>query len=280
LIKKLGDEFGIPTEVRVASNDSMKWLQIDQNNNDFLFSMLDKSYYLDDDYMLCYGQLNYGLVCTTLNTELKNEVIYETIYSNDETINDSPEMFGTKSKGQDDDTKKILIYFNDFQYHDPSPIVNKINSNALSTVYSDGGELVDLVSKLDVKKLSTNSFKIKTDVGKLAEHINRRNITTSVHKNYYRAMIQNMKLKNEYFTSHLALDVKPRHDYKLMQKVQVSLPSQASSRLDYVHSGEYLIGGIVHTMGSNSILSTRLYLYRNGVNTELSSIEKYETKLS
>ena len=276
LISKIATEIGLKPDIRILSNDSMKWLQINSNTYYFLKSVLERSYVSDDDVVLSYTQSDSKMVYTTLSKEIQSKVKYEAVFDNKETLNDISESFEYNKKDGKD-----YIYFNDYEIINMSSIINKAEGGyGDNLVYYEDGEEITKTFSSNNHKLSTHSNRLSKDLGRVTKvdfmgTSNSRNL----HGNFFNSIIQNNRNYLDFFPNMLIINIKARTDLKLLEKVNITLIGNGQE-VNNVHSGEYLIGGIIYIGSSQNNLSMKLVLHRNGNNNKYSLLEPKDIKLA
>ena len=69
-----------------------------------------------------------------------------------------------------------------------------------------------------------------------------------------------------YFNYSVLLDINASIRLQLFDKVNLVVESLMTSEKDEVQSGEYIIGGIIHTFGNSTLYKKQISLHRNGYN--------------
>lgn len=278
IISQIASEIGLTPDIRIATNDVMPWLQVNESNSTFLKSMINHSYFQEDDLVLVYTQSDSKLVVTSLKTELNNKKLYQSKYDVNETVNSDTDLFGVDKES---DGNRGMIHFMNYSINNMSPIINKLGGYGSQLSYNKDGEEQIINFTNDEHPMSLNSFKLKDKIGLVTYQLTERSLSVNMHPKYLEANVQNRRLRNEYFSSYISLDIKPNFSVKLGERVKLELPGIFTKINDMVHSGEYIIGGIVYEANQGStICNQRLILFRNGINNKLSSMEDFETKLS
>lgn len=280
VISKIGSELGLTPEIKVESNDAMTWLQLNQNNYEFLKCVVGKSFVIDDDMPLCFSQMDRNLTYTTIETAQQSEVKYILINDSAYTVlNTEDDIIPKTTKYKKKDCP--IVYYNDYDFYNISTLVNQNGGYGSRITYFDKVEdgMVDVDSNDDTITLTTHSNKNKDKVGEITRHIIKQDITDNVHGNYYKSLVQNDRKAKEFFSSYITVVCKIPSNLKIFDKVYLSLPSTTEFP-DYIHTGEYIVGGIIHDIDGNSSYVARLILFNNGINAMKGMLDDYETKLS
>lgn len=92
----------------------------------------------------------------------------------------------------------------------------------------------------------------------------------NVHENYMLAQSQNSYLKNNFFSSYLLVYTRPSNKLNLFDRVNVEVDSllNIDSLRDEVHSGQYIVGGIIHQASKDNIYNNIVILFRNGLDVK------------
>ena len=264
-------------ESRIDPKDDMNWLQINQNNLQFIKYVLDRSYTNDNDTPFLYTNRSGTMVYTSLRTELKkkNQEIPRMIY------NIEASMLNSKNYSQSD-LEELLeeekenegnnqLFFYNWRYKNFSGGQNKMNSYGRQLSYYD---LTDgLVQNIttDDHELSIHSLKEKDSIGKITRRDNYGILDVdNVHLNYMLAQTQNKYLKDNFFSSYFLAYTRPSNNLKLFDRVSVEVDSllPIESARDEVHSGQYIVGGIIHQASKDSIYNNIVILFRNGLDVK------------
>lgn len=279
-IGSIMSEVGLTPDPRIVSTDMMTWYQINQNNVDFVKHVIDRSYYGDGDLVLCNVNLKKECVVTSLTTARDSEVKFEVVFDPQESLNDNPHIIGRNEDRDKQGKAEEFIYFDDFEYYDISPLINKTGAYGSKLIYNDGGEMTEVESVTDDHPFTTNSNKDSENVGNFTHIEVCGSKSDNMHANYYEAMVQRTQLLNDNFSSYLLISTKPNINVRVFDRVTVRLPAMSSQFEDFVHGGDYLVGGIINALDKDGIYTMKLVLFRNGVNANDSSMEEYETRLS
>jgi len=264
-------------DARISPSDEMNWLQINQNNLQFCKHILDRSYFNDNDVPFLFTNRNGTMVYTSLRTELKkkNQEIPRMIY------NIQASMLNSKTYSKDD--LEILLeeekenegnnqlYFYNWKYKNFSGSKNKTNSYGRRFSYYDLLDGITQEITTDNHELSIHSLKEKDSIGKITRQDDYGLCDVSnVHDNYILARTQNMYLKENFFSSYLLVYTRPSNNLNLFDRVSVEIDSlmPIESVRDEVHSGQYIVGGIIHQAAKDSIYNNIVILFRNGLDVK------------
>lgn len=262
---------------RIKPQDEMNWLQINQNNLQFIKHVLDRSYFNDNDAPFLYTNRNGTMVYTSLRTELKKkqQEIPRLIY------NIESSMLNSKNY-QKEDLEDLLeeekenegnnqLFFYNWRYKNFSGGKNKMNSYGREFSYYDLTSGISRQITTDDHELSIHSLKEKNKIGKITRHDNYGVLDTSnMHDNFMLAKTQNDYLKENFFSSYMLVYTRPSNNLNLFDRVNVEVDSllPIESARDEVHSGQYIVGGIIHQASKDSIYNNIVILFRNGLDVK------------
>ena len=264
-------------ESRVTPNDEMTWLQINQNNLQFLQHVLNRSYVNDNDTPFLYTNRNGTLVYTTLRTELKKKqqetprMIYNIEASILNSKNYSKEDLEEKLEEEKENEGNNQLYFYNWRYKNFAGCKNKTNSYGRRFSYYDLTNSLMQEIKTDDHELSIHSLKEEDKIGKITRQDDYGILDTSnVHDKYMLAKTQNQYLKENFFSSYLLVYTRPSNNLNLFDRVNVEVDSllPIESVRDEVHSGQYIVGGIIHQASKDSIYNNIVILFRNGLDVK------------
>ena len=274
---KISQEAGLKFESRVTPADSMNWLQINSSNIDMLSHVTQRAYVKKDDMTFIYVDRDGTLVYTSLNTETGKEDVKLAKFNLEKSSLNSA-LFTSdalekikKNDAEQYKSKTDIVYFNNFFYNNVAGTFNKKNSYGYRFFYNDMDVSKKKILDFDEHPLSDNSLKEKDNIGKIVSNkINGFLDTDNVFEHYFTSLGQNEYIRDNFFSSCLVIYTGPRNTLKLFDKVNVELPttSPIESDLDEVHSGNYIVGGIIHEASKNSIYNTIVILFRNGLNVK------------
>lgn len=279
IVESIANDIGLEPDIRVSTNDVMKWLQLDMTNAEMLRHVTDKSYKTDNDTNFCYSAIDKTMSYVSLNDVLSSEVKFRASFEPNKMYN-VKQTNKLNENEEEEESDEIPLYYNDYGFSSKAGTINKEYGYGMDLNYYDLSENVTLKINSDNHPLTTNSFKLKSNVENLSKGIQKGIKSDNVHDNYFQAELQNEYLKRQFFTSYLLLTVRPVPNIKLFDKVFVNLPQQDAEGINNVHSGEYIITNITHLASSDGTYSMTLVLSRNGMNAEESLEEDFNTKLN
>jgi len=275
VVEEIAEEIGLEPNIKVDSNDVMKWLQIDLTNAEMLRHVTEKSYHRDNDANFCYSEINNEMTYISLKDALDADVKFNASFKPKRVINKSGFFADTT-----EETDEIPIYYMDYNFLNISGLRNKSHGYGMTLNYYDLDEDVNIEMDSDSHPLTTNSWKTKDNIGLTSKHISRGVQSANVHGNYMKGQLQQEYMKNQFFTSYLMITIKPVLGIRLFDKLFLNLPTQDNQSINNVHSGEYIITNITHTASSEGLYTMTLVLSRNGMNATESLEEEFDTKLN
>jgi len=275
VFKKLSNEIGFKDFTsRVSSRDKMTWLQANQNDFMFMKHVLERAYVNDDDAPFAYVDRDGKMTYTSLKTEMERkqqvkQAIFDLRASMLSNITISEDEYDEQLEElKETHGEENIIFYRNWGYKNFAGTVNKTNSYGRAVSYYDLENSKRTSITTDDHPLSIHSLKEKSKIGKIvADDENGLFDSTNMHASYMLAQSQNKYLRENFFSSHLVIYARPESDLRLFDKVNVWVPSMfpVNSKMDDVHSGEYVVGGIIHEAQKNSIYTMVVVLYRNGL---------------
>ncbi len=254
VLEKIGKEIGlkINKNPNIQTTDLMTWLQIGCNNFEFIKHVLKRSY-IRDDILFGYADINSNF---NLNSFISSiNWISKTARYNVQNFTE----YNFK-----DDLDKTTIWYKSFN------TVNYTNTFNRNFGYGMKGTYYDF-DKANNIELSKNLFPLTEFSYNEHQKETVKNeqfpiYTKNIFKDYYKAISQNKYLKG-FFNYSVLLDINALTDVKLFDKVDLIIESLMTTERDEVNSGEYIVGGIIHSFGASTLYRKQLSLHRNGYNT-------------
>jgi hypothetical protein len=98
----------------------------------------------------------------------------------------------------------------------------------------------------------------------------------NVYDEFSRGVVQNYYMKYNFFSVSLGLNINSMTNVKLLDKVNLGLPSTlvSDTGVNDVYSGHYLITGITHNITAGGVYQKQILISRNGVN-ESTNLREY-----
>jgi hypothetical protein len=254
ILKKLASEIGWSAVSKInSSNDKMKFLQINQNNLDFIKHVLERSY-IPNDLMFAYAETSNKFTITSLKTAIKSEKFKICRY---DLKNAAADSFESKADEQ-------TLWSNGFKHESLMGWLLKTSGYGLAASYYNLKKSVSISSKIDshdLTEISSQNFN-----GNMTDSVNFGTLTENMHKNYYLAKIQNRQLLGSQFTNLLTTKINPLGEVSLMDLVNFTMNSINVTQINRIFSGEYLITGICSYASKGAPLQKELLLMRTGTN--------------
>jgi len=261
-------------ESRIDPKDEMSWLQINQNNLQFIKHVLDRSYVNNNDVPFLFTNRSGTMVHTSLRTELKKKqqevprMIYNIEASMLNSKNYSKEDLEELLEEEKENEGANQLFFYNWKYKNFSGCKNKTNSYGRRFSYYDLTDSLSQEITTDNHELSIHSLKEKDSIGKITRQDDYGILdVNNVHPNFMLAQTQNEYLKENFFSSYFLAYTRPSNNLHLFDRVNVEVDSllPIGSLRDEVHSGQYIVGGIIHQASKDSIYSSVVILFRNGL---------------
>jgi hypothetical protein len=274
VFQSIADECGHTFKSDISPKDTMTWLQVNQNNNNFISHVLERSY-VYDDVSFCYVNRNNEMIHTSLKSRVKNKneiklYLFDMMPTTLNTAQTSKvEVDNKLQKEKEDLGKEKISFFMNWSYKNTAGTFNKKSSYGRAYSYYDFKKEFNGEYFKDDILLSKHSNKEKENIGKMTVDDDYGNFDEiNTYTEYILAQTQNRFIKDDFFNSYLVLYSRPEPDLNLFDIVTVAIPSSfnAESPLNEVHSGEYIVGGIIHTIQRKALYNSVLILYRNGKN--------------
>jgi hypothetical protein len=233
----------------------------------------ERSFLSEDDTTLLFVNLDNELIHTSLKTETEKEVAYIGKLSQTEQGSDSQENFDDviETNGELKDTpifyygaisnrtigsrNKFLTYNTEISYYDGSidlkfPIANGNGDKLLNSISQRNKDNV-------LKEVAQFEFGILNGGA---------NFSQGVHSEFYNSQVRHKYTIMNFFKNQVNVKIKGNSLIKLMDIVELKIKSSTDRMINETHSGKYIVGGIIHTLGEETEYSVELVLYRSGIN--------------
>lgn len=287
---KLFDEIGYEGyEPRIEGLDKMNWLQCNQNNIEFMDHVLKRAFVGKDDSPFLFCDRESTLIYTSLKTEVERKQKIKTLFYHMENslssnITQLEQVYNEEQESiREELGSENIMFYRNWNFKNIAGNTNKTNSYGRSYTYYDMSESKKDSIISDDHPFSVHSLKEKEHVGKIVVNDEYGLFDTgNTHPDYIAAQTQNEYVRSNFFSSPLIIYSRPESSLKLFDTVRVMLPTMQSfdSNLDEVHSGTYIVGGIIHQVQKNSIYTMVLILYRNGLDIKSQRMADFESRHS
>tara|TARA_R110001592_G_scaffold177358_2_gene417653 strand:+ start:10002 stop:11213 length:1212 start_codon:yes stop_codon:yes gene_type:complete len=242
---------------RIKSSDKMTWYQLNQTDNEFVNDSIYRSYISDDDVPFCYINRDANLIYTSLKTESKkrSDLIFRK--DNDKAL----------SKADDVGLDR---YYTSFTYADKSGFINSLQGGYGTRMsYYDGNKLVtEDIKSAPFSELTKFKNKLNVNYDKFTNQTMKFGQLNNVYDSYFKSLVTNDLVRKSLFATTVVLNVKP-NTYQLFDKINIEI--EKGNNLVQSQSGDYLIGSILHNIGSNGRYNQMLVCFRDGVGTSNST---------
>jgi hypothetical protein len=273
VLEDIGTENGLKVDSRINTSDNMTWLQLRKCDYDMITHVLHRAY-KENDCIFAFTNRKNEFVITSLNKELDKTQFWKTQFSPDRMFDDNKPKDdsatpNSKTQEEIDDDSNKTIYFSNYVYYNFAGTTNKeFTYGVRYGNYDLTGNLIEDNVDSNNHKLTDYSYKEKDGDGSIVSYIlgGFKYDQSNTHDNYTLARIQNKYLMEEFFSGCMVLYVNPTDHIKLMDKINLILPSMLDSKSNNIYSGEWLIGGITHSVTKNGTYKMVLILFRNGIN--------------
>lgn len=265
VLQSIASNAGLDVQTKIRCPDSMNWIQANMSDLDMIKYVTMNSFLTTSDCNFSYTNRQSKFVFTSLNTELKNPVKFKLIH-NPERVLDIKNSHD-KSHNSHKKSKDKELYYASYKAMNFSGSVNKNGAYGVSNNYwnLEKNKTAKVVS--DKHQLTKFSFKEKDKVGITASSDTICYNSDNQHKNFQLAQTQNKYIRDNFFANCLFVFINSNDEINLFDKVFMSVPTlDGGSDVNEVHSGEYIVGGIYHEIGKDSIYKMMVALFRNGMN--------------
>ena len=275
VIEEITNDLGL-TYVKNFSNntrDVMNWLQVGKNNHDMLNYVNERSFLSEDDTTLLFVNLDNELIHTSLKTETEKEVAYIGKLSQTEQGSDSQENFDDviETNGELKDTP--IFYYGAISNRTFGSRNKFLTYNTKTTYYDGSNHIENDVGngngdKLLNKLSQRNKDNIDKEVAQFEFGIlnGGENFSQGVHSEFYNSQVRHKYTIMNFFKNQVNVKIKGNSLIKLMDIVELKINASSDRMINETHSGKYIVGGIIHTLGEETEYSVELVLYRSGIN--------------
>ncbi len=274
VLKEIAGSLGLDyvKTIDTEPSDTMTWLQIGQNNHDMIKYVNNRSFFSDDDTSLTYVNLKNELIFTTLKTECEKEVAFVGKMGQqqqDDVQNNFNDVNSTTG-----DKKDIPTFFYSFATNKTLASRNKMGGYGTKSTYYDGkDEQANFPGNGNGDKLLNNlSQKNKNNVGQEVKHYEfgilngGDQFSEGIHKEFFDSQVRHEYTISNFFKTSVIVKIKGNSLIKKYDIVDLVTHSSVDQEMNEPHSGKYIVGGIIHTLGDETEYSVQLVLYRSGIN--------------
>lgn len=275
VLEKIASSLGIKyvKNIKEDPNDLMSWLQVGQNNHDMIKYVNEKSFFTNDDTSLVYVNTDGELVYTTLKTECEKEVAFVGKMGQEKQDSDEETSFNDV-KSKTGDKKDIPTFFYSYATNKTLGSRNKMSTYRVESTYYDGEKEVSSFpgesngDKLLNSLSQRNKHNVKHEVASYDFGIlnGGDNFTEGVHKEFFDSQVRHDYTMLNFFKNSVTLKIKGNSLIKKYDVINLVTHNSVDNELNEIHSGKYLVGGIIHTLGDETEYSVQLVLYRSGIN--------------
>jgi len=241
------------------TDDTMTWLQCNQNNYDFINSVKKRAF-KTDDAVFCYGDIYGNIKMTGFVNEAAKSSPKRVRFSMDKYTH----FFFDNA--EDENT----IWYNYYDFVNMNSINNKLNNYGFKCEYYDfeDGFISDNINSSS-SNLAQYQYKSKEfgdeNINAIHRYFGEQNLDS--HTNYSKAVAQNEYFTKNFLSFALVLNVNSISDVKLFDKLEVAIPSLLTNDIGVINdiwSGNYLIVGILHSVGEGGIYKKQVVAVRDG----------------
>ena len=287
VLETIANEVELQVENRTGSStDIMTWLQVNISNYDMINHVLSKSFKTLDNLIFCYVDRDSIMNITSFKEELNKTEVLICKHDPSRTVIDNVENEqGSETKGEDENSNEL--HYSTYQIINVAGNTNKRMGYGNTFTTYDLAEEKEGTVNSDEHLLTDLSLKEKTKVGSTVKHFDMgiKFSEDNTHENYIIAQIQNEYIKKNFFSQILMLPINATNRVKLFDKITMVIPSakvstaEGDNDINEVHSGEWIVGGILHQASAEGLYRMTLSLFRNGINKS-NMMEDSEFKLN
>lgn len=261
------------------TNDSMKWLNVYDNNLDFLKTTIKHSYINDNCFTWGYIDFYYNLVFVDVQKQYTDNIENQTEALNLENFSKKPLITNLILTNKDSYSGSDL-YISSFMLLNKSNKNEKISGDSHILCYFNKSDFnytiknISIIDKADTKKRKNIKKEHITYLGKIDND--------NVHENHKIAYIHNELNLNEIQQVKISIILKnPNFNLYRFQKVQVELfnnnnlyegfnkkkdptiEDEENVKKNYAFSGEWLVSGIIYKYSPNHGFYQEVILIKN-----------------
>lgn len=264
VLKQVASENGFSVNSKINSSDSMTWLQVNQNDFEFIRDTVNRSF-RPSDMPICVIDRNSRFLITSLQTEAKKTTSIKCFFDPVKALSNEP-----------DTSQKKRLFFNDFEVFNIAGYSNRQGGYGIE--YSTFNFTKFQSKTINQDKIFLSKYNDKKVTSTKEVSVSKGNFilnTKNVHQNYYEALVQNEFLSRDFFKVSLVIHINPSEDVNLFDIVDVVFPSfTEEDAVNEPLSGKYIVGAVTHQISKTGIYRVALSLIRSGFN-ESSFSDKY-----
>ena len=275
VLKEIAGSLGLGyvKKINTEPSDLMTWLQIGQSNHDMIKYVNNRSFFSDDDTSLSYVNLNNELIFTTLKTECEKEVAF--VGKMGQQQKDDVQDNFNDANSTTGDKKDIPTFFYAFAENKTLASRNKLGGYGTKSTYYNGTQVNQSSFPGDGngdKLLNSLPQSNKNNVGQEVKHYEfgilngGDQFTEGIHKEFFDSQVRHEYTMLNFFKTSVTLKIKGNSLVKKYDIVDLVIYNSVDQEMNEVHSGKYLVGGVIHTLGDETEYSVQLVLYRSGIN--------------
>lgn len=237
----------------LSTNDSMTWIQCNTTNFNMIKHVLKRAN-VNDDAFLSFIDMDNKLRITSLKKECQKKAVANAKFSIENVTADA---FAETADAN-------TIWYNGYMMKNIMGTYNKqFGYGAKYSYYDLTKNVIASTPDTAFAPFTTNDFQH----GDTVENINYGLLTDNVFSDYFKSQINNKYYKNISFGNKLSLAINSLYPIKLLDRVNVSIPStQRTGWLNEVYSGDYIVCGILHNADYQGVFQKEISLHRNGFN--------------
>lgn len=267
VIKDVMDNLNAKTDIRITTNDIQDWYQLSVDDYTFVKQTIKRSFLEIEDSPFCYMELDNTLVLTSLKTECRKNSKAKFIENGflshpDKKISDMAPVNKTK-----------VVYFGTSSFRkNVSSSMNKSGAYGAFVTYYDNSAFHNHILNFKYAPFTKFTNTNNKHIGDFGRSDNFSTQNSSVHKNYYVSMVQNDYIRTMFFSDYTQITIPADPTIRLFDRITVNFQDCSTKQesltpsIDKVNSGDYIIGGITHSITKDGMYSMILVIFRNGIN--------------
>jgi hypothetical protein len=257
---QLALESGLRFKSDIDTNDSMIWIQPNVSNAKMMRHLTSRSRKINDSVFF-YGDVDGNLNLTSLKKKIDQNSSIKCRYNLD---NYSKESF-------DNVVDSETLWFNSYDVLNNNGFFNRTNNYGIKFGFFDLEKNKVYEIKNGQSNLADRSFQ---SVSSNVEYKRFGVLSNNVYGKYFDTLVENEFYRKRFFSNSIALNINSRGNVNLFDLVDVFIPSLVDSGFNDFLSGEYLVGGIVHSLFKNNIYKKQIVCFRDGYN-DPNAIERF-----
>jgi hypothetical protein len=274
VLEEVCSECNLDFESKITPSDQMNWYQLQINDYDFIKHVLARSY-VPDDGVIGWIQIEVPDFDASSNLEYRNKLFVTSLKTaaQCQTITTARyDIYKTTESEFETDEDERTIWYNSYEIDNRSGHLNKLSNFGNSLTFYDLEELQsDTVQKWETFFESgkpEKSFQDPNYIGQIVKNYTF-GVQNNVFENYHKAIVQNSYFKKLFFGFNIVITVNSLTNVRLFDKIKLVIPTTNNFNpgdVNEMYSGNYLVGGVIHSVSKDGIYFKQVVLFRDGYN--------------